>query len=70
MIIFQNLLNFFPESFGGRVKDELDLSDCATKADLKNATGVDTLDFANLATNTTLNAKINYRKIKTSKFSN
>ena len=52
------------------MKDELDLSDCATKADLKNATGVDTLDFANLATNTTLNAKINYRKIKTSKFSN
>ena len=35
-----------PKSFGGRVKVELDLSNYATKAGLKNATGVDTLDFA------------------------
>ena len=39
---------YFPEpkSFGRRVKVELDLSNYATKADLKNATGVGTLDFA------------------------
>ena len=35
-----------PKSLGGRVKIELDLSNCATKADLKNATGVDTSKFA------------------------
>ena len=39
---------YFPESksSGERVKVELDLSNYATKADLKNATGVDTSDFA------------------------
>ena len=33
---------YFPKSksFGGRVKVELDFSNYATKADLKNATGV------------------------------
>ena len=38
---------YFPEptSSGGRVKVELDLSNYATKADLKNAAGVDTSDF-------------------------
>ena len=35
-----------PNSFGRRVKIELDLSDYATKADLKNAIGVDTSKFA------------------------
>ena len=35
-----------PKSFGGRVKAKLDLSNYATKADLKNATGVDNLSFA------------------------
>ena len=34
------------KSFGWRVKVELDLSNYATIADLKNATGVDTLKFA------------------------
>ena len=35
---------YFPEArpSGGRVKVELDLSKYATKADLKNAKGVDT----------------------------
>ena len=39
---------YFPEpkSLGGKVKVELDLSNYATKADLKNATGVDTSKFA------------------------
>ena len=39
---------YFPlsKSSGGRVKVELDLSYYATKADLKNATGVDTSKFA------------------------
>ena len=38
---------YFPEptSSGGRVKVELDLSNYATKADLKNATEVDTSSF-------------------------
>ena len=39
---------YFPElTFsGGRVKLELDLSNYATKTDLKNAAGVDTSSFA------------------------
>ena len=40
--------DYFPEpnSSGGRVKVELELSNYAIKADLKNATGVDTSKFA------------------------
>ena len=40
---------YFPEpkSSGGRVKGELDLSNYATKSDLKNAAGADTSKFAN-----------------------
>ena len=39
---------YFPEpkSSGGRVKVELDLFNYTTKADLKNARGVDTSKFA------------------------
>ena len=39
---------YFPEPkyLGGRLKVELDLSNFATKADLKNVTGVDTSKFA------------------------
>ena len=33
-------------SFKGNVKVELDLSSYETKADLKDATGIDTFDFA------------------------
>ena len=73
-----------PESSGRRVKVELNLSNYTTKADLKNATGVNTskfakkvdlahlkgkiLDITNLATNTTLNAKRNEAKNKISNF--
>ena len=35
-----------PTSFGGRVKVKLGLSCCVTKADLKNATGIDTSSVA------------------------
>ena len=35
-----------PKSFGENVKVELDLSNYTTKADLKNATSVDTSHFA------------------------
>ena len=35
-----------PKSLGENVKGELDLSDYATKADLKNVTGVDASNFA------------------------
>ena len=34
-----------PKSLGGRVKFQLDLSNYATKTDLKNATGADTSSF-------------------------
>ena len=37
-----------PKSLGGIVKVELDLSNYATKADLKNVAGVDTSKFAKL----------------------
>ena len=46
-----------PKSLGGRVKGELDLSNYATKADLKNVSGLDTskfvekVDLANLKSN-------------------
>ena len=35
-----------PKPFGGNVKVELDLSNYATKSDLKNTIGVDTSQFA------------------------
>ena len=35
-----------PKYFGGKIKVELDLSNHTTKADLKNAVGVDTSKFA------------------------
>ena len=35
-----------PKSLGANIKVELHLSNYGTKADLKNATGVDTSDFA------------------------
>ena len=37
---------YFPEPKSlGKAKFELDLSNCATKTDLKNATGTDTSSF-------------------------
>ena len=69
-----------PKYSGGRMKVELDLSNYTTKADLKNAAGVDSSkftktakikniedkmpDITNLDTNTTLNAKVNEVKNK------
>ena len=60
---------YFPEpkSLGGKVKVELDLSNYATKADLKNATGMDTsifakkIDLANLKPNVD---KLDFDKLK------
>ena len=40
------------KSLGTNVKDELYLSNCTTKVDLKNAACVDTSDFANLKSDT------------------
>ena len=62
---------YFPEpkSLGGRVKVELDLSNYSTKADLKNATGVDTshfdkkIDLANLKSDNYLD-KLDIDKLK------
>ena len=51
---------YFPEpkSLGGRVKIELCLSNYATKADLKNAAGVDTSKFANKVNLTNLKSDV------------
>ena len=42
------MIEYFPKpkSFGEKVKVELDLSNYATKADLKNGTGANTSKFA------------------------
>ena len=52
---------YFPEpkSLGTNVKVELDLSNYATKADLKNAAGVDTLDFAKKTDLANLKSEVN-----------
>ena len=47
-----------PKSLGGNVKFELDLSNYATKADLKNATGVDTSKFTKKVDLATLKLEI------------
>ena len=61
---------YFPEpkSFGRRMKVELDLSNYATKADLKNATGVDTSKFAKKVDLASL--KSNVDKLDTDKLKN
>ena len=48
-----------PKSSGGRVKVELGLSYYARKADLKNATGVDTSKFAKKAYLASLKSNVN-----------
>ena len=62
-----------PTSFGVNVKVELYLSNYATKEDLKNSTGVDTLNFTKKtdlaylksdSINTTVSTKINEVKIE------
>ena len=52
---------YFPEpkSLGGKVKVELDVSNYATKADLKNATGVDTSKFAEKVDLANLKSNVN-----------
>ena len=58
---------YFPEpkSLGGKVKVELDLSNYATKADLKNATGIDTSKFAEKVDLTNLKENVrNFKKPK------
>ena len=51
---------YFPEpkSFGRRMKGKLDLSNYATKSDLKNATYVDTSKFAKKANLSTLKPNV------------
>ena len=61
---------YFPEpnSLGGNVKFELDLSNYATETELKNATGVDTSSFAK---NTDLaNLKFNVDELDIDKLKN
>ena len=61
---------YFPEpkTFGGKVKVELDLSNYATKADLKNATGVDTSKSAKMVYLSNLKSDID--KLDTDKLKN
>ena len=61
---------YFPEmkSSGGRVKVELDLSNYATKTDLKNATGVDMSKFAKKVDSA--NLKSNVDKVDIDKLKN
>ena len=51
---------YFPKPIylGANVKVELDLSNYATKSDLKNEAGVDTLDFVNMTDVDTFKLKI------------
>ena len=61
---------YFPEpkSLGGKVKVELDLSNYATKADLKNATGIDTSSFPKNVDSA--NLKSNLKKLSIDKLKN
>ena len=56
------------KSLGAKLKVELNLSNYATKADLKNETGVDTLDFANKTD--LANSKSDVDKLDTDKVKN
>ena len=59
---------YFPEPnyLGGRVKVQLDVSNYATKEDLRNATGVDTSTFAKKVD--LANLKSNVDKLEIDKF--
>ena len=57
---------YFPklyEPFGGDINVKVDLSNYATKADLKNAIGLDTLSFAKKTDSASLKAEVD--KLKT-----
>ena len=56
------------KSLGAKLKIELNLSNYATKADLKNETGVDTSDFANKTD--LANSKSDVDKLDTDKVKN
>ena len=57
-----------PKSLGGRVKLQLDLSNYATKANLKNAVGVDASSFAKKTD--VANLKSNVEKLDINKIKN
>ena len=42
----KSILSYYPQNFGGNIKVKVDLSNYATKTDLKNVTHVDTSSFA------------------------
>ena len=59
---------YFPkqyEQFGGDINVKVDLSNYATKADLKNATGIDTSKLADLVSLKAEVDKIDVNKLKT-----
>ena len=64
------MIEYFPEpkSSGRKVKVELDLSNYGTKADWKNATGVDTSKFTKKVD--LANLKSNVDKLDINKFKN
>ena len=55
-----------PKTLGRNVKVHLDLSNYATKSNLKNATGIDTSDFAKTVDLVTLESNVD--KLDISKF--
>ena len=64
---------YFPklyEPFGGDIIVEVDLSNYATKADLKNATSVDTSKFAKKVDLASLKSNVDKLDIDKKKFAN
>ena len=58
-------MNIFQKSIGENVKDELGLSNYATKVDLKNATGANTSKFAEVVDLASLKSEFNKLEIPT-----
>ena len=58
-------MNIFQKSIGENVKDELGLSNYATKVDLKNATGANTSKFAEVVDLASLKSEFDKLEIPT-----
>ena len=64
-------MRYFPEpetNSRSQIETELDLSDYATKSELKNAKGVDTSDFTNNPNLASLKSDVDFESIFKSNF--
>ena len=64
-------MRYFPEpetNSRSQIETELDLSDYATKSELKNAKGVDTSDFTNSPNLASLKSDVDFESIFKSNF--